>query len=110
MFNCEIQSAPAPATNFRVAHPATTTRRIVRSMRPIELLTVADLLARDHTLGLYCQHCDRWAIAPLAKLAARGKGDTPFARFRFRCVVCGDKARMQLRPPAIRGPAAQGWV
>jgi hypothetical protein len=77
---------------------------------PIRLETVSDLLAREHTLGLYCTACDRWAHAPLEKLAARGKGDTPFARFRFRCVVCGAVARMQLRPPAMRGPAAQGWV
>ena len=77
---------------------------------PIRLDTVADLLARDHTLGLYCTPCDRWAEAPLEKLAARGKGNTPFARFRFRCVLCGATARMQLRPPAMRRPAAQGWV
>jgi len=77
---------------------------------PIRLETVADLLSRDHTLGLYCQHCDRWAHAPLQKLVARGKGDTPFNRFRFRCVVCGATGRMQLQPPALRAPAAQGWV
>jgi len=110
LFDFSIQLSPGPATDFRVAHPATTTRRIVCCMRPVELRTVADLLDRDHTLGLYCQHCDRWATAPLAKLAARGKGDTPFARFRFRCVACGATGRMQLRPPVLLPATGNGWV
>jgi hypothetical protein len=71
---------------------------------------VNDLLDRNHTLGLDCTACDRWGEAPLAKLTDCGRGDTPFARFRFRCVACGATGRMQLRPPALRGPAAQGCV
>lgn len=93
-----------------LAHPAILTERILRRMRPIELRTVQDLLDREHTLGLYCQRCDRWAEAPLAKLAARGRGNTPFARFRFRCVVCGATGRMQLRPPALAPAHGVGWI
>jgi hypothetical protein len=32
---------------------------------PIHLHTVADLLARNHTLQLDCLRCDRWRQAPL---------------------------------------------
>jgi hypothetical protein len=45
----------------------------------------------------------------LAKLAARGYGDTPFARFHFRCVVGGATGRMQLRAPPLTAPSARGW-
>jgi hypothetical protein len=76
----------------------------------IELRTVQQLIDREHTLALYCAACDRWAEAPLAKLAARGHADTPFARLRYRCVRCGAAGRMQLRPPALARSAAQGWV
>jgi len=77
---------------------------------PIHLHTVADLLARHHTLGLYCSHCDRWAEAPLAKLAARGFADRPIRRLNFRCVICGRSAQCQLRPPALSSTRAAGWM
>jgi hypothetical protein len=77
---------------------------------PIRLSTVADLLAREHTLGLYCQRCDRWAVAPLARLAHRGLGDRPIRRLRFRCVLCGSPATCQLRPPPLTASTARGWV
>jgi hypothetical protein len=97
----QYDPAPATAANFLVAHPPIPSARILRRMRPIELRTVQDLLDREHTLGLYCPVCDRWADAPLAKRAARGRDNTLFARFRFRCVVCGATDRMQLRPVSL---------
>jgi len=81
-----------------------------RMPSPIHLHTVADLLARDHTLGLYCLRCDRWAEAPLAKLAARGLADRPIQRLNFRCVICGRSAQCQLRPPALAPARVTGWM
>lgn len=80
-------------------------------MNPIHLRTVADLIARQHTLGLYCHHCDRWSEAPLEQLARDGWGRTPIVKLRFRCAICGGPAQRQLRPPAIR-PALPnpGWI
>ena len=80
-------------------------------MHPINLRTVADLIARQHTLGLYCHHCDRWSEAPLEQLARDGWGRTPIVRLRFRCAICDGPAQRQLRPPPM--PAAQnraGWI
>ena len=80
-------------------------------MHPFHLHTVADLIARQHTLGLYCHHCDRWSEAPLKQLAQDGWGRTPIVKLRFRCAICGGPAQRQLRPPAIP-PAriGQGWI
>lgn len=77
---------------------------------PIRIETVADLIARKHTLGLYCRHCDRWAEAPLERLAARGFADRPIRRLNFRCVACGTPAQRQLRPPAMPPARATGWM
>jgi hypothetical protein len=80
-------------------------------MTPIHLHTVADLIAREHTLGLYCHHCDRWTEAPLERLAREGWARTPIAKLRFRCAVCGGPAQRQLRPPAIPVPRnPTGWI
>jgi len=84
---------------------------MLAQMNLIKLHTVGDLLARDHTLGLYCYHCDRWSEAPLERLAREGWGRTPIVKLRFRCAVCGGPAQRQLRPPAMppRTPG-QGWI
>lgn len=74
-------------------------------MHPIHLHTVADLLKHEHTLGLFCHHCDRWTEAPLAQLARDGWARTPIVKLRFRCAICGGPAQRQLRPPAL--PAAR---
>jgi len=80
-------------------------------MHPIQLHTVADLIAREHTLGLYCHYCDRWSEAPLKRLARDGWGRTPIVKLRFRCAICGGPAQRQLRPPALpEAPAGQGWI
>jgi len=78
---------------------------------PIRIETVADLIARHHTLGLYCHHCDRWSEAPLEQLARDGWARTPIVKLRFRCAICGGPAQRQLRPPPM--PPAQsrtGWI
>jgi hypothetical protein len=77
---------------------------------PIRIETVADLIARKHTLGLYCRHCDRWAEAQLERLAARGMADRPILRLNFRCIRCGTSAQRQLRPPALPPARAAGWM
>jgi len=79
-------------------------------MHPIQLHTVGDLLARDHTLGLYCYHCDRWSEAPLDRLASEGWGRTPIVKLRFRCAVCDGPAQRQLRPPALPPASGTGWM
>jgi hypothetical protein len=76
----------------------------------IRIETVADLIVRKHTLGLYCRHCDRWAEAPLERLAARGFAGRPIRRLNFRCRRCGTSAQRQLRPPALRPARATGWM
>jgi len=75
----------------------------------IHLHTVADLLARNHTLQLYCLRCDRWRQAPLAQLASRGLADRPITALRFRCTDCGSMAERQLRPPELPPAAGTGW-
>jgi len=77
---------------------------------PIRVHTVADLIQHDHTLGLYCPRCQRWAQAPLAKLAAHGLADRPIRLLRFRCVRCGTPAQRQLRPPALPPAGGTGWM
>jgi hypothetical protein len=77
---------------------------------PIRIETVADLIARHHTLGLYCSACRRWAEAPLERLAARGLGDRPIRQLCFRCVHCGTPALRQLRPPALPPASGTGWM
>ena len=80
-------------------------------MHPIHLHTVADLLAREHTLGLYCHHCDRWSVAPLEQLARDGWGRTPIVKLRFRCSICGGPAQRQLRPPPLApSQPGTGWI
>jgi len=77
---------------------------------PIHLHTVADLLARDHTLQLYCLRCDRWCQAPLEHLAAQGLADRPITALRFRCSRCGTLAERQLRPPELPPAQGTGWL
>jgi hypothetical protein len=77
---------------------------------PIHLHTVADLLAGDHTLQLYCLRCDRWRKAPLETLAQRGLADRPITALRFRCTDCGSVAARQLRPPELPPAGATGWM
>ena len=77
---------------------------------PIHLHTVADLLARNHTLQLYCLRCDRWRKAPLEHLATQGLADRPITALRFRCTQCGTLAERQLRPPELAPARATGWM
>ena len=77
---------------------------------PIHLHTVADLLARNHTLQLYCLRCDRWRKAPLETLAQRGLADRPITALQFRCIDCGSVAERQLRPPELPPAGATGWM
>ena len=77
---------------------------------PIHLHTVADLLARDHTLQLYCLCCDRWRAAPLEHLATQGLADRSITALRFRCARCGRLAERQLRPPELPPATGAGWM
>lgn len=73
----------------------------------IDLGSIAGLLEHDHGLAAYCPRCDRWAMLPLAKLVAQGKGSLHLP-VTVRCRDCGEKGRLQVRPPVpTRGTG--GW-
>ena len=74
------------------------------------LHTVAGLLARNHTLQLYCLRCDHWRKAPLEHFAAQGFGDRPIATLRLRCSDCGAVPERQLRPPKSPPAIGTGWI
>ena len=77
---------------------------------PIRIETVADLIARKHTLGLYCWHCDRWAEAPLERLAASGFADRPILRLNFRCAVAARPPSDSCGRPRCFQRRATGWM
>jgi len=59
--------------------------------------TVADFLAGQHQLELYCRHCDLRIPAPLDHLAREGWALTPIARLRIRCERCGGPTQRQIK-------------
>src|SRR5512135_2700892 len=93
---CRSMHAGTASIRERVARrgsPPEPAARHAAPMNPIHLRTVADLIARQHTLGLYCHHCDRWSEAPLEQLARDGWGRTPIVKLRFRCAICDGPAQ-----------------
>lgn len=65
----------------------------------IRLHTINDLHERQHSLGLYCIHCDRWGEANLDWLIRTGRGQRVVTETRFRCRDCGKAVEKQVRPP-----------
>jgi DNA-directed RNA polymerase subunit RPC12/RpoP len=63
------------------------------------LATFADLKEQQHTLGLYCTHCNRWGEADIGHLISGGRGNHTLADANFRCRDCGRIVEKQLRPP-----------
>ena len=76
----------------------------------ISMGTLQDLYDQDHTLGLYCIHCNRWETADLADLVSRGFGSRSVVCTRFRCRDCGEPAEKQLRPPVPVTSAAAAYI
>ena len=74
------------------------------------LATLDDLYQQQHSLGLYCVHCDRWAEADLSRLVAIGHGANVITRTRFRCSDCGTPAEKQVRPPVPQLGGAVAYV
>jgi len=74
------------------------------------LQTFSDLVAQNHTLGLYCVNCDRWQVANLHALIQAGRGDAVITQAKFRCNDCGELAEKQLRPPVPILGGAVGYV
>ena len=66
----------------------------------IRVSTFQELLANQHSLGLYCVDCNRWGTADLDRLVASGRGDRLVTESQFRCRDCGSIVQKQLRPPA----------
>lgn len=78
---------------------------------PVHINTVADLVERGYTIGLFCPRCRRWSEADLGGLVGAGKGGADYTRIAFRCRDCGTPADRQLRPPMKGGyPVASGDV
>ena len=92
------------------AHPLSLPHAMVGAMntsaRPY---TVADFLAGQHQLELYCRHCDLRIPAPLDHLAREGWSLTPIARLRIRCERCGGPTQRQIRvrPPSSTMPSVR---
>ena len=76
-------TGPTAQRGARLTPCARIERTLGRMPSPIHLHTVADLLARNHTLQLYCLRCDRWRAAPLEQLAHRGLADRPITPCAF---------------------------
>ena len=75
-----------------------------------QLATLNDLYDQNHSLGLYCLHCDRWVEADLADLVRAGKGSLEISRTRFRCRECGVTAEKQVRPPVPQVSQAVSYL
>ena len=65
----------------------------------IRVSTFQELLANEHSLGLYCVECNRWGTADLAGLVNGGRGNSVVTDAKFRCQDCGSIVQKQLRPP-----------
>lgn len=76
----------------------------------IRLHTINDLYQRQHTLGLYCLHCDRWGEANLDRLVRSGHGERIVTEIRFRCRDCGNPVEKQVRPPVPRVSNAVAYI
>lgn len=75
-----------------------------------QLATIADLYHHNHTLGLYCIDCNRWAEADLKDLVRVGQGAREITRTRFRCLDCGLPAEKQIRPPVPTTGGAVAYI
>jgi len=75
----------------------------------IRLHTFSELVAQNHTLGLYCINCDRWHVADLDRLIDDGI-DRFVTDARFKCHVCGELAEKQVRPPVPTLGSAVAYI
>ena len=75
----------------------------------IRLNTFSELVAQNHTLGLYCISCNRWHVADLDRLIDDGI-DKPVTEARFRCGQCGELAQKQVRPPVPTLGSAVAYI
>lgn len=75
-----------------------------------QLQTIDDLHQQQHTLGLYCVACNRWADADLGNLVKAGQGTRVLADTNFRCEACDSPAEKQVRPPVPQLGGVVGYV
>ena len=76
----------------------------------ISMGTIEKLREQNHTLGLYCQSCNRWGKANLDWLIQNGKGNKSVTEVRFRCLDCGEIVEKQVRPPVPSLGSAVAYV
>ena len=72
--------------------------------------SVRGLYEHDHELHAYCPRWDRWRVLDLAGMVAAGIGyrRLPLA---VRCQNCGERGRLQVRPPVQTiDPHQRGWM
>jgi len=74
----------------------------------VDLGTLAGLHGHDHELHAYCAGCDRWSVLDLAGLIQAGQGQRRLP-ICVRCRVCGEKGRVQVRPP-MPTRSSTGWI
>lgn len=70
-------------------------------MQPISLATIADLARHGYSLSAYCWRCRRWHDVDLEEWCREGRGEHDIVALRFRCVMCGEEAAKQVRPPDV---------
>jgi RNase P subunit RPR2 len=73
----------------------------------IDLGSIAGLY--EHEPRAYCLRCDRWAMLPLGELVSQGKGSLRLPII-VRCQQCGERGRLQVRPPMPRWTNSNGWM
>ena len=64
-----------------------------------DLSTIAGLHHFQHSIGVYCPSCRRWAVLDLEAMVRGGHGEMPVTRLRPRCRRCGMEGEKQVRPP-----------
>jgi RNase P subunit RPR2 len=75
----------------------------------IDLGSITGLHEHEHEHRAYCPRCDRWAVLPLAELVSQGKGSLR-SPINLRCQGCGERGRLQVRPPMPTHPRSVGWM
>ena len=76
----------------------------------ISMGTIEELHAHNHTLALYCIHCNRWGEVNLDCLIQTGQGNKPVTEARFRCKDCGEIVEKQVRPPVPTQGGAMAYI
>lgn len=67
-------------------------------LAPIVLDHLSTLAAHGYTLAAHCLPCNRWCDFDLPAIIER-YGDRKVVGMKPRCSVCGERGKLQVRPP-----------